>query len=262
MDPDVVEHYSGGEEQARLDGWSLERLRTEAVIAKMLPAPPARVLDVGGGPGRYSAWMTRAGWRVTLLDPVPLHVAQASAAVPGRVECGDGRALPHPNVSFDAVLVLGPLYHLPDRDDRVAVLQEAARVVRPGGVVVAAAISRLASVLDGFARGFVVDPEFQVIVAGDLATGTHHNPERRPGWFTTAYFHRPADLAAELRDSGLGDVRVVGVEGPAWLWGDRGREPGDEEWRRAALWAADLVEEDDDFIPMSAHLLGIARRPD
>ena len=181
VDPDVVEHYSGGEEQARLDGWSLERLRTEAVIAKMLPAPPARVLDVGGGPGRYSAWMTRAGWRVTLLDPVPLHVAQASAAVPGRVECGDGRALPHPNASFDAVLVLGPLYHLPDRDDRVAVLQEAARVVRPGGVVVAAAISRLASVLDGFARGFVVDPEFREIVAGDLATGTHHKPGAAAG---------------------------------------------------------------------------------
>ncbi|HMK13092.1 MAG TPA: class I SAM-dependent methyltransferase, partial [Acidimicrobiales bacterium] len=212
-------------------------------------------------PGRYAAWMAAAGWEVTLLDPVPLHVAQAAASVPGRVARADGRALPHPDASFDAALVLGPLYHLPDRDDRVVVLREAARVVRPGGVVVAAAISRLASMLSGFSEGTITDERFRAIVARDLTDGLHRNPERVPGWFTTAYFHRPADLAGELRDGGLQDVRVVGVEGPSWLWGDRGREPEDEEWRRAALWAAELVEDDDEFMPMSAHLLGIARRP-
>jgi SAM-dependent methyltransferase len=261
MDPDVIAHYGGGEEQARLDGWSLERIRTEELLSRWLPEPPARVLDVGGGPGRYSAWMAARGRRVTLLDPVPLHVSQASGIVGGRVELGDGRRLPHPDAAFDAVVTLGPLYHLVDADDRVAVLREARRVVAPGGVVVAAAISRLASMLDGFSRGFVRDERFRQIVARDLTDGTHRNPSRTPGWFTTAFFHAPAQLAEEMRAAGLGDVEVVGVEGPAWLWGDRGSEPDDEEWRTAALWAARTVESEPDFVPVSAHLLARGSRP-
>ncbi len=260
MDPDVVAHYGDGAEQARLDGWSLERLRTEELMVRWLPEPPARMLDVGGGPGRYAAWMAARGWAVTLLDPVPLHAAQASAVMGGRVELGDGRRLPHADETFDAVLVLGPLYHLVDADDRVAVLREARRVVKPGGVVLAAAISRLASMLDGFARGFIRDERFRQIVARDLSDGTHRNPTQTPGWFTTAFFHVPDQLSSELDAAGLEDVRVVGVEGPAWLWGDRGNEPDDEEWREAALWAARTVESEREFVPVSAHLLAAGRR--
>lgn len=260
MDPDVIAHYGGGEEQARLDGWSLERIRTEELLSRWLPEPPARVLDVGGGPGRYSTWMAALGWRVTLLDPVPLHVAQAAGVVGGRVELADGLELPHPDGVFDAVLALGPLYHLVEMADRVAVVREAHRVVKPGGVVVAAAISRLASMLDGFARGFVEDERFRQIVARDLTDGAHRNPSRTPGWFTTAFFHAPAQLAEEMRAAGLERVEVVGVEGPAWLWGDRGSEPDNEEWRAAALWAARTVESDPGFVPVSAHLLAVGHR--
>ena len=260
MDPDVVAHYGDGAEQARLDGWSLERLRTEELLTRWLPRPPGRVLDVGGGPGRHAAWMAERGWAVTLLDPVPLHVTQASAVVGGRVELGDGRRLPHADETFDAVLVLGPLYHLVDAGDRVAVLREARRVVKLGGVVVAAAISRLASMLSGFAEGFIRDPRFREIVAGDLVDGTHRNPTRHPNWFTTAFFHAPAQVESEMHAAGLEMVRVVGVEGPAWLWGDRGTEPDDEEWREAALWAARTVESDPEFVPVSAHLLAAGRR--
>ena len=260
MDPDVLAHYGEGEEQARLDGWSLERMRTEELLAQWLPEPPARVLDVGGGPGRYAGWMASCGWTVTLLDPVPLHASQAATVVGGHVELGDARRLPHADGTFDAALVLGPLYHLVDVSDRVEALGEAGRVVRAGGVVVVAAISRLASMLDGLSRGFVRDERFREVVARDLSDGTHRNPSREPGWFTTAFFHAPAQLAEEMRAAGLNDVRVVGVEGPAWLWGDRGREPDDDEWRSAALWAARTVEADEDFMPMSAHLLGVGYR--
>jgi SAM-dependent methyltransferase len=260
MDRDMLDHYSAGEEEARLAGWSLERLRTEALLVEHLLPPPTRVLDVGGGPGRYASWMAEHGWRVTLLDPVPLHCSQAAALVPGRVALGEGARLPHADAAFDNVLLLGPLYHLLDRVDRVAVLQEAARVVRPGGTVVAAAISRLASMFSGFREGMITDARFRAIVAGDLGTGTHRNADRTPGWFTTAFFHSPPQLAEEMREAGLEDVRVVGVEGPAWLWGDRGTEPDDAEWREAALWAAREVESDPEFMPVSAHLLGIAHR--
>src|SRR5204862_5703302 len=103
-----------------------------------------------------------------LVDPCPLHVAEARATLrSGTARVGDARGLDEPDASFDAVLLLGPLYHLPERDDRLAALREARRVVRPGGQVFAAAISRCASAFDGMARGHLADPEFVRIVEGD-----------------------------------------------------------------------------------------------
>ena len=260
MDPEIVAHYEEGVERDRLGGWSLERLRTEELLGRLLPPPPARILDVGGGPGRYAAWLSGRGYSVTLLDPVSLHVQQARDGRAYDVEQGDGRNLPHRDGEFDAVLVMGPLYHLVERADRIAVVHEARRVVRPRGLVAAAAISRLASLLDGFDKGQIRDHRFRAIIERDLATGSHLNPEQVEGWFTTAFFHGAGELADEMAAAGFDDVSVAGVEGPAWLWGDRGREPDDDEWREAALWAARVVEDDPDFIPVSAHLLATGRR--
>lgn len=72
----------------------------------------------------------------------------------------------------------------------------AARVLRPGGVVVAATISRFASLFDGFVNGYLSDPRFPPIVERALAEGVHHSNGADPGWFTTAYFHRPDETPA------------------------------------------------------------------
>jgi len=66
-----------------------------------------------------------------------------------RTAVGDARALDLPDASADAVLLLGPLYHLVDRADRAAAIREAARILRPGGPLFAAAISRWATRIDG-----------------------------------------------------------------------------------------------------------------
>lgn len=95
---------------------------------------------------------------------------------------------------------------------------DATTVLRPGGVLFAAAISRFASLHDGLAQGFLFAPEFADIVATDVVKGTHTNPKRRPGWFTSAYFHRPDELASEALLAGFDEVSVIGLEGPAgWL---------------------------------------------
>jgi ubiquinone/menaquinone biosynthesis C-methylase UbiE len=108
---------------------------------------------------------------VHLLDPVSLHVEQAllaartaGTALAGAV-VGDARRLPYADASADAALLLGPLYHLTDRADRVMALREAHRVLRPGGRIAAAAISRFASTFDGLARGMLVDPGFEALRA-------------------------------------------------------------------------------------------------
>jgi hypothetical protein len=115
--------------------------------------------------------------------------------------------------------MLGPLYHLVDRHDRAKAWAEAVRVARTGGVVVAAAISRFASLLDGLKRGTLSDPVFRGVVEEDLRSGQHRNPDPagRPMLFTTAYFHLPDELEAEARAAGLSDVGLLAVEGPGWI---------------------------------------------
>src|SRR5439155_5377325 len=91
----------------------------------------------------------------------------------------------------------------------------ARRVVEPGGPVFAAAISRFASLFDGLARGFLVDPGFEDIGERDLRDGQHRNPTGHPHWFTTAYLHHPDELGEELRASGLRVREVLGGGGLA-----------------------------------------------
>jgi ubiquinone/menaquinone biosynthesis C-methylase UbiE len=260
MDEAFLRHYSAGVERDRLveGGDHLELVRTLELLAEALPPPPAHVLDVGGGPGVYASRLARDGYRVHLVDVLDLHIEQArerAAAqpeAPFEAEVGDACNLSgHAGESADAVLLLGPLYHLTRRADRVRALAEARRVVRPGGVVVAVAISRFASLLDGTARGFLDDPRFAAIVERDLNEGQHRNPENVDGWFTTAYFHLPAELCTEVEEAGLAVERLAGVEGPGgWLdlWPDR---------RELVLRAARLAE---DVPAMSAHMLCVARR--
>jgi SAM-dependent methyltransferase len=119
---------------------------------------------------------------------------------------GDARCLSAQSNSADAVLLLGPLYHLVERSDRLMALREARRILKPKGVLIAAAISRFASLIDGLARGFFRDSDFRKIVASDLATGQHRNPTNQTAYFTTAYFHHPEELAAEVREASFTDI--------------------------------------------------------
>jgi ubiquinone/menaquinone biosynthesis C-methylase UbiE len=167
-----------------------------------------------------------------------------------------------PDTSFDAVLTLGPLYHLVERADRVAALGEARRVVEPGGLVATAAISRFASLIDGLVREFLFEPEFRRIVRRDLVEGRHANPDNRPHWFTTAFFHHPDELHEEITDAGLEVVELVGVEGIAgWLPHLEARWRRDAD-REAILDATRLIEAEPTLLGLSAHLLAVARRGD
>jgi SAM-dependent methyltransferase len=143
----VVEHYTQGDENVRMSlaRNRVEWVRTGELLARWLPPAPARVLDVGGGPGRQARQLLDLGYDVTLLDVVPKHVRQAVArGVPAVL--ADARRPPVGDRVADAVLMLGPLYHLPAAADRARALGEAARTVRPGGVVVVAGLSRWARV--------------------------------------------------------------------------------------------------------------------
>ncbi|GAA3870308.1 class I SAM-dependent methyltransferase [Saccharothrix violaceirubra] len=264
---EIVEHYRSIDESTRItEGFGrLELERTREIVRRHLPPGGLRVLDVGGATGAHAAWLAADGHRVALFDVVAEHVARArrlAEDTPGlTADLGDARDLPVPDDSFDAALVFGPLYHLTEHEDRLAALREVRRAVRPGGWIFVAAVSRFASLFDGLARGFLFDPEFRRIVAADLATGRHRNDGHHPGWFTTAYFHRPEELRQECVAAGLEVVEVVGVEGLAvWLshLADRWSDPADRE---VVPRSARLVESEPALLGLSAHLVAVTRTP-
>jgi SAM-dependent methyltransferase len=203
---------------------------------------------------------------VHLVDPLPLHVEQArEAAAAGPATAftaalGDARDLPEPAGSRDAVLLFGPLYHLTEAGDRRQALGEARRVLRPGGRLLAVAVSRFASLLDGVYRGWLDDPQFRRIVDQDLADGQHRNPDPvgRPELFTTAYLHTVTGFADEVEQAGFTGTAVYGVEGPG---GPLRQEWADPRRREQILFAARAVETEPSLIGFSNHLIAAATKP-
>jgi ubiquinone/menaquinone biosynthesis C-methylase UbiE len=269
LDPAIESHYGTGYERARLFPGgepSLEYVRSVELLDRLLPAAPAQLLDVGGGPGTYAAPLARRGYRVHLVDPVSLHVEQArqaGGAGPGpgfTAAAGDARQLAEPDQSQDAVLLFGPLYHLTDPADRRRALAEASRVLQPGGRLLAMAVSRYASLLDGLYRGWLGDPVFRPIVDRDLADGQHRNPDpvARPEFFTTAYFHTPDGLAGEIEQAGFSGVTVYGVEGPGW---PLRQDWADPQRREHILFAARSAETQPSLTGFSQHFIAAATKP-
>lgn len=265
VDPDIAAHYGLDLERSRLlvDGRPrLEYVRTIELLARLLPAPPARVLDVGGGDGVYAVPLAEQGYSVRVLEPIQAHVDHVREHASERqlahlsAVLGDARDLHEAEDSFDAVLLLGPLYHLTERNDRVRALEEAVRVTRPGGVVLAVGISRFASLIDGLKRQSLDDPLFRSIVERDLVDGQHRNPDviGRPELFTTAFFHRPSELEDEAIAAGLTNTQMFAIEGPSWIL----ENPDDLDNQ---LFAARAVESEPSLMAATSHFMVVGVAP-
>jgi SAM-dependent methyltransferase len=244
----------------------LEFLRVQEIVRHHLSGETVRVLDVGGATGVHAEWLLADGHHVHLVDAVPSHVERANQRLGElgrfRADVGDARHLPVPNGSFDVVLLFGPLYHLVERSDRLAAWSEAARAVRPGGLILAMGISRFASLFDGLAQGYLFDADFRAAVAEDVANGRHENPTDDPRWFTTAYFHRPEELAAEAVAAGLEHRATVGVEGMAhWMRHLAQRWENPDE-REIILDSARATAHEPTLAALSSHLIAVAARRD
>ena len=265
---EVVAHYEQGNEIRRLSssGGHLEETRIRELITRYLPGLPAVVYDVGGGPGNYACWLAKQGYEVHLVDAVPLHVEQARAASQDQpdhpiaeLSVGDARQLNRAADSVDVVLMLGPLYHLTDRNERIAALQESYRILREGGIIFAVAISRYASTLGGMVGG-VIDPEFIKMANRDLCDGQHRNPNSHPAYFTTAFFHHPDELTSEVKTAGFNLEGLFGVQGPVWLLQNLNEQWVEKNYRERLLNIARSLESEPSVLGVSKHIMAIARK--
>ena len=266
---EVLSYYETFDEASRLEkgGGMLEDIRMRELILRFLPPPPGVVLDVGGGPGRYSCWLAEMGFEAHLVDPVEKHVRQAREASESQprhrlasVALGDARSLDHRDGAVDVVLLMGPLYHLTAREQRLMALCEAHRVLKPGGLLVAKAINRFASLLDALTKGFIDDPDCLPILRRDLEEGQHRGHEDGSSYFTTAFFHRPEELEAEVREAGFHQRGLYSVKGPGELATDLEARMSDPEKRELLLDLIRSVEQEETLLGVSSHFVVVATR--
>lgn len=117
--------------------------------------PGDRVLDIGGGPGRYALHLAQRGCEVTLLDLSAENARFADAkaremGLPLRTLVGDAReADAIAEGPFDHVLLMGPLYHLLGEGERAAAVGAALRLLRPGGLLCASFITLFSGMIYG-----------------------------------------------------------------------------------------------------------------
>jgi ubiquinone/menaquinone biosynthesis C-methylase UbiE len=265
---DLTGYYDRVDEAGRLaiGTGPLEFARTLDILERYLPPPPASIGDVGGGAGAYALLLAGKGYAVHLLDPVPKHIKQAKYASLEQpdhplasAKIGDARALDWEDNSMDALLFLGPLYHLPEREDRLKALREASRVTRQEGRIFAAAISRFASLIDGIFRRFLEDPAFVPIVERDLVDGQHRNPTENPAYFTSTFFHHPDDIVAEIQEVGLTLEKLLAVESIGGLLSDFEDLWQDTKRRNVLLKFIRAIEEEPSLLGTSSHIIAIAK---
>ncbi len=270
LSDEILAFYKQSQEAKRLAAnakGQLEFVRTREIITRYLPLPPAVILDIGGGSGTYACWLAKMGYEVHLVDPVDVHIEQAKEASSQQpkhpiasVSLGDARALRFPAMSANAVLLLGPLYHLIEKNDRLLALGEAHRVLRKGGVMIAAGISRFASMLASLFEDRFRDPVHRDIVQADLETGYHRNLTDSLRYFTDAYLHRPEAFNSEVVEAGFQHQTTLAVQGPAWLFESFESYWKDPDLRPMVMDLIRKVEAEPSLIGMSAHILAIGTK--
>jgi len=237
-------------------------------LLRYLP-PHARVLDLGGGPGRYTIWLAEHGHQVILADLSPELLAIArerirEAGVGGHVEAvveADARDLrAWPDGVFDAVVCLGPFYHLPDPADRARAAAELGRVLAPGGVALVALMPRLAFLRRTLAladeRRHLLEPGF---VARVLEDGVFSNDV--PGRFTSGYGARLEEIGPFFASFGLEQLTLLSVESlTVGLEAILPELLGDTRVAEVVLGLALAAAADPSILGLARHLLYVGRR--
>lgn len=259
---DVEKYYDN---QAQAEWERLERHPMEFALTmralKMYLSPASRILDIGGGPGRYSIALGQLGHRLTLLDLSQANVElgrvkakEAGVELEGSVH---GTALDlsaFQDEAYDAALLFGPLYHLIDEEDRHEAISQALAKLKPGGLLFAAFINRYAFLIDIMKH----EPESLVNHEG-AQTLIEEGINRGEAGFTSAWFAHPSQVTPLMEGHGLTTLRLMSKEGIA-----APSEPAINKLPRAQFKAwEDLcwqLSADPSLLGISEHLLYIGKK--
>ena len=262
---DIRELYNAAwdVEETRLERHRLEADITWRYLDRHLP-PTGRLLEIGSGTGAYTFPLAKRGYRITAVDLAEGLVTRCKAkaddlGLRDRIDfqVGDARNLEGiPRGEFDAVLLMGPLYHLVLEDDRMAALRSAYRCLKTGGVIFSTLISRFGVLANLLKRNpsWIEDQEW---VRSVVENG--HRPDDAPRGGFRGYFVRPEEISPMHETVGFRTLQIAGVE-PAI-------SAHDEDYNNLAgkqrdLWLDLLFEVsgEQSMVASSIHLLYVGRK--
>ena len=267
IDDGIDRFYSGSSEETRLQTGlgPLEFERNKALILKYLFNTRSCIVDVGGGPGLYAAWLAELGHSVCLVDPVAKHIAQAEKRAAGlknpfNVLLAEAQHLDLPDQMADVVILHGPLYHLQEKEERLRAIGEAKRILKKGGHLLGFAINRSASAIACLLNGLIHDKAFFSMCREELLTGKHVPPPGWPGLLPRAYCHRPSELQQEIGEAGLECLSLHAVEGCVWLDRDYFQSRAVPRKKTNLDDLLKLTEQDVSLLAFSPHFMIAARK--
>ena len=279
IDNGALAFYEAGAEYNRLRTGigRIEFARTKEILIKTLPEPPAVIYDIGGAYGEYAWWLSSLGYEVHLFDLSERNIAMSemlSGEYPeyslAASEVADARSVPRDDSSADAVLLMGPIYHLTDKEDRIKALRESFRLLKPGGKIYTAALTPFSVLLHNITiyepfveggRRRLEEDRFLKMVERELTDGCHINPENKNyAGIASAHFHTASKLKEELAEGGFSASRVHGIMGGAWLVPNLDDVWEDETTREALMNTVRLIDEHEEIIGLSGHLLAVSEK--
>ncbi|BDW93859.1 class I SAM-dependent methyltransferase [Muricauda ruestringensis] len=259
--------YNKASEETRLNkGMGVfEFERVKCLIEQFITEPALKIIDVGGGTGKYSEWLARKGHEVHLVEPVEKHLKLAqnrARKIKNKysVHQGESRNLKFQNNYADLIILHGPLYHLQKKEDRVLTIKEAKRVVKNKGIILGFAINYTASTLVGLLNGLIHNKFFFEMCKEELTTGIHNPPENFPWLLAEAYYHNPAELKEEFLDQELEYLNTYAVEGMAWLDKDFFSNITNNKRKTNLLELINVTQNDSYLLPFSPHMMIAAQK--
>lgn len=275
IDSKVLAGYNAGIERNRLhtDLGLIEFERTKELLLEYLPKPPAVIYDIGGGYGEYSWWLASLGYEVYLFDISETNIKMSlelQEKYPHTFLCSaevaDARSIEKPSRSSDAILIMGPLYHIAEKSERILALSECYRLLKPNGCLFSAAITRYATLLWATSvynvkNRLLEEDAFMNMVTHELKDGEHIPPENSAyNGIGCSHFHSPGELESELSEAGFIETNIHGVVGGGWLAPNIDELWKDKTAREAIMRSVRLLDTEKDILGLSTHLLAISRK--
>ncbi|WP_109852842.1 bifunctional 2-polyprenyl-6-hydroxyphenol methylase/3-demethylubiquinol 3-O-methyltransferase UbiG [Aquimarina sp. AU58] len=254
--------YNTASEETRLNkGMGVfEFERTKSLIEKYITTSPSKIIDIGGGTGKYSEWLANKGHQVHLVEPIPKHIKIAQDRADKlknrfSVHWGESRKLEFPNNFADLILLHGPLYHLQKKEDRALSIREAKRVLKNNGIILGFAINYTASTLVGLLNGLIHKKSFFEMCKNELTNGIHNPPDDFPWLLAEAYYHTPEQLKNEFISQELTYLTTYAVEGMAWLDKNYFTNMLNDKKKETLLKLTKITENDSYLLPFSPHMM-------
>lgn len=262
IDRNIEVFYNKASEETRLDkGMGIfEFERIKSLIEKHIHSSSSKIIDIGGGTGKYSEWLANKGHQVHLVEPVSKHIKIAQNRA-GKlknkfsVHLGESKSLDFQNDFADLIILHGPLYHLQKEEDRELAIKEAKRVLKNDGIILGFAINYTASTLAGLLNGLIHKKTFFQMCKEELTTGIHNPPDDFPWLLAEAYYHRPEQLKDEFMKQELTYLNTYAVEGMAWLDKDYFANMLNDEKKKTLLALIQVTENDSYLLPFSPHMM-------